>query len=295
MKSFSQKYPLCDAILKGVGQIMLQENALTGALFLIGIFYGNIFMGIAAILSTLSGTLVARKLGFPPKNINTGLYGFSPALVGVALTFIFQPTPVIWILVIVMGGVAAIVQHAFIVKNIPVFTFPFVLVTWLVVYVLHTYTSIPPSAEISSPAINTIIDDFSTSTNGFGEVIFQGSVIAGVLFLIAVFVNNPLSALYGLSGSIIGAAISARFEEPSNQVHMGLFSFNAVLAAIAFSGPRKVDGLYVLLAVVISTLVDIFLLSIHSDIFAKAGGVLTFPFVFSCWCTLMVKEEKTGN
>ena len=34
-------------ILKGLGQIMLQENSVTGLLFLIGIFYGSIAMGLA--------------------------------------------------------------------------------------------------------------------------------------------------------------------------------------------------------------------------------------------------------
>ena len=35
-------------IFRGVGQVMLQENALTGLLLLVGIFYGSISKGFAA-------------------------------------------------------------------------------------------------------------------------------------------------------------------------------------------------------------------------------------------------------
>lgn len=292
MKIFSQRFPFVDSILKGIGQIMLQENALTGVLFLAGIFYGDIYMGIAAILATLSGTLTACIFGFPKSERAKGMYGFSPALIGVAFTFLFQPCILIWVLIILMAALAAISQHYFIVKNIPVFTFPFVLITWIVVFILHTYFSIPPSMASADPAVVTnLVDDFTSSTNGFGEVIFQGSVFAGVIFFVAVFVSSPLSALYGLAGSILGAAISLRFEEPMNQIHMGLFSFNAVLAAITFAGPRRKDGVYVLIAVILSTLLDILLLSFHNETLTQAGGVLTFPFVMSSWVTLLLKTR----
>lgn len=39
-------------LLKGIGQIMLQENTITGLLFLAGIFYGSFAMGVGAVLAT---------------------------------------------------------------------------------------------------------------------------------------------------------------------------------------------------------------------------------------------------
>ena len=51
-------------ILKGLGQIMLQENSVTGLLFLIGIFYGSIIMGLAALLATICGTVTAYLLKY---------------------------------------------------------------------------------------------------------------------------------------------------------------------------------------------------------------------------------------
>jgi hypothetical protein len=80
MDEFFKKLPFLDNILKGIGQIMLQENRWTGLLFLIGIFMGSWQCGVAVLLSTAAGTFTAMKLKYDKSQINAGLYGFSAAL-----------------------------------------------------------------------------------------------------------------------------------------------------------------------------------------------------------------------
>lgn len=290
MTSISKKAYAPETLLKGIGQIMLQENALTGLLFLAGITYGDWYMGLATVLATATGTVTAQLLGFGREEQQQGLYGFSPALVGVALTFMFSPTLLVWAAVVIGAAAAAVIQHYFIVKGVPVFTFPFVLVTWVIVYLLHQYTNIPPSATMLEPLTDSDVIDMTSSTNGFGEVIFQGSAFAGLIFFVAVFVNNPLSALYGLAGSILGALISFYFQEPTVQIHMGLFSFNAVLCAITFSGQERKDGVYVALSVCLATAINIVIANSNWSLLSQAGGGLTFPFVFASWITLLIKK-----
>lgn len=74
--------------------------------------------------------------------------------------------------------------------------------------------------------------DLTFAIRGFGQVIFQGSVLSGVLFFVAVFISSPLAALYGLAGSILAAILSLHFSVPVVDLHIGLFSYNAVLCAI---------------------------------------------------------------
>lgn len=288
MNKFFEKIPFIDNILKGIGQIMLQENRWTGLLFLIGIFMGSWQGGVAILLSTAAGTFTAMKLNYNKSEINAGLYGFSAALVGVALSFVFQTTLLIWILIVLGGALASIIQHFFIQKKIPVFTFPFIIITWVCVFILHSYTQIPPSDMLSGAAQPIDYDDFSTSINGFGEVIFQGGVLSGLIFFIAVFINSPIAALYGLAGSVLGAYISHVNGEPIEEIHTGLFGFNAVLSAIVFSGFKKTDGLWVLLAVLITIVFDDFL--VDNNVLDKLGGVLTFPFVVGSWATLIIQK-----
>lgn len=291
MNEFFKKILFIDNVLKGIGQIMLQENRWTGLLFLIGIFMGSWQGGVAVLLSTAAGTFTAMKLRYDQSQIDAGLYGFSAALVGVALSFVFQATLLIWILIVLGGALAAIIQHFFIQKRIPVFTFPFIIITWVCVFALHSFTEIPPSAAISAATGPVDYDDFLTCTNAFGEVIFQGGVLSGVIFFIAVFISSPPAALYGFLGAILGSYVSHMHGEPIDKIHMGLFGFNAVLSAIVFSGFKKIDGVWVFMAVVLTVLIDDYL--VDNNTLGAVGGVLTFPFVAGTWITLFVKNILT--
>jgi len=288
MDEFFKKQPFIDNILKGIGQIMLQENRWTGLLFLIGIFIGSWEGGVAVLLSTAAGTLTAMKLKYDLSEINAGLYGFSAALVGVAISFVFQTTLLIWIIIILGGALAAVIQHFFIQKKIPVFTFPFIIITWGCVFVLHHFTQIPPSEMISATSEPADYDDFLACTNAFGEVIFQGGILSGIIFFVAVFISSPAAALYGFAGAVLGAYLSHMNGEPIEKIHMGLFGFNAVLSAIVFSGFKKKDGLWVLIAVAITVAIDDLLVD-HNTL-NEVGGVLTFPFVLGTCITLLIQK-----
>ncbi len=52
-------------VLKGLGQIMLQENAITGLLFLAGIFYSSATMGLAALDHIEGAIFLEDILSFP--------------------------------------------------------------------------------------------------------------------------------------------------------------------------------------------------------------------------------------
>jgi len=117
-KGLAQKTTdLINIALKSLGQIMLQENALTGLLFLFGIFYGSIAMGIAALLAVFCGNLTAKFLRYPKEEIRQGLYGFSAALVGVAMILFYKPVFGIWIFITIGSILATIIQHFFFVKE----------------------------------------------------------------------------------------------------------------------------------------------------------------------------------
>ncbi|NCA77090.1 MAG: hypothetical protein EOM90_12225 [Alphaproteobacteria bacterium] len=70
-------------ILRGVGQVMFQNNALTGILFLAGIFYNSWLMGLGAIAGNIASTITAKVLKYSDEDIKNGLYGFNGTLVGI--------------------------------------------------------------------------------------------------------------------------------------------------------------------------------------------------------------------
>lgn len=267
---------------------MLQENRWTGLLFIIGLFIGSWQYAAAAILAAAAGTAAAKLLKYNQQEIDAGLYGFSPALVGVVLVFLFDDILIIWFLVIAGGILAATIQHFFITKKIPAYTFPFILVAWAFIFLIRQYTEIPPSELLQIKFEPTQLDVFLAPTNGFGEVIFQASVLSGVIFFIAVFINSPVAALYGLAASLLGAVLSVVNGQPLEQINLGLFGFNAVLTAIVFAGTKKIDGLWVLSGVIITIVIHNLLIDHH--ILDVVGGVLTFPFVAGTWITLLIQK-----
>lgn len=288
MNRFFSKLPFIDQTLKGIGQIMLQENRWTGLLFIIGLFIGSWQYAAAAILAAAAGTAAAKLLKYNQQEIDAGLYGFSPALVGVVLVFLFDDILIIWFLVIAGGILAATIQHFFITKKIPAYTFPFILVAWAFIFLIRQYTEIPPSELLQIKFEPKQLDVFLAPTNGFGEVIFQASVLSGVIFFIAVFINSPVAALYGLAASLLGAVLSVVNGQPLEQINLGLFGFNAVLTAIVFAGTKKIDGLWVLSGVIITIVIHNLLIDHH--ILDVVGGVLTFPFVAGAWITLLIQK-----
>ncbi len=275
-------------LLRGLGQIMLQRSALTGLFFLAGITFGSCTMGAAALLGVACGTLTAKWLGFDPAAVRSGLYGFSAALVGVALVLFVPPEPVVWAAVVVGSAAASVLQHFFLTRKWPLFTLPFVLVTWSLLLVFRHVWPIGPS-DIAAAA-QPLPLDLLYPLRGYGQVIFQGSVVSGSLFLAGVLASSVHAALFALLAAVLAGCVAwaaapflvAIATAPAGPVGpngvivgdiaMGLYSFNAVLCGIAMAGPRASDVLWAMGTVLLSLLVTALFM-------AYGWPQLTFPFV----------------
>lgn len=279
---FAKSVSIITITLKGFGQIMLQENRITGLLFLIGIFYGSPVMGLSALLAVICGTSTAYLLKYDKTQINKGLYGFSAALVGVAVMLFLKPVFWSWVIVIVGSVLAAMLQHFFIKRNFPAFTFPFVVVTCIILLICRNFHT--EILAVPMPTIAHISDSFSDGFRGFGQVIFQNKLVSGILFFLAVFISSPIAALYGLAGAIVSDIIAFGFAAPIDDINLGLYGFNAVLCAIVFAGNKIRDGIWVLLSVVLSVCISILMMKFHLT-------QLTFPFVLATWITLFIKNK----
>lgn len=277
---------IVETVLRGIGQIMLQDSAWTGLLFLIAIAHDSILMGVAALVSTIIGTATAKILKFDINNIKAGLYGFNATLIGVGLIFIFESSLLIWICIIVGSIVSTLLMEFSIRKKIPFFTFPFIVVTVIAILAID-YLSLAGHNKIEAVEEMLELQDFVVPAHAYGEVIFKGTIVAGTLFFLGVFVKNPTAALYGFIAALIAGAIAHFTEDSADLINDGMFSFNAVLCGIACSGLKPRDGLYVLLSVVIATYFDIFMMH-HGWI------TLTFPFVLSMWVIVPLKK-LVGN
>ena len=286
-KFFNQKN-FINILFKSISQIMLQENRWTGFLFLISLFIGSWKYCLAALSAGFIGNITATILKYDFRDISKGLYGFSPALFGVALIFFFKPTIIIWGLVVVGSILTCMLQHFFIKRNFPAYTFPFIVVTWLFVFMLRSFPEIIESNLIYKTSSVSEFDMIAMGFRSFGQVVFQEGLIPGILCFIAVFINSKSAALYTLAAVIVTGYIAYLIGQPLNIVYSGYYGFNVVLSAIVFSGPRKIDFLWVAIATILTFLITLFFT--QTLILNSFGGILTFPFVIGTWFTYVIKR-----
>lgn len=271
-----------NALFKGFGQIMLQGNAITGILFIAAIFYDSALMGVAGLVSNLVGIGTAKLMKFEDEDIENGLYGFNASLIGVALIFYFESNIWVWLGIIIASIIATIAMGYAVKYKLPAYTFPFVGMTWITLFVL----SIPELAIHSVPEHFVDIeelDDFLIEGHAFGQVIFQGSFIAGVIFFLGVFISRPINALYAFVAVMISVFISHYVDISDDLVKEGVLSFNAVLCGIAMGGDKVRDGIYVLISVTIATYIDALMIE-------YGWTALTFPFVFAMWVMYPIRR-----
>src|SRR5262249_20197761 len=120
---------------RGIGQVFFQENALTGALFALGIALSSWQMALGAVAGAVIGTATAWTLKFDKSELHAGIYGFNATLVGIATLFFFQPGVTSAILLLAGCIVATVVTWlARRYVPFPTYTGPFIVTTWAVFF-----------------------------------------------------------------------------------------------------------------------------------------------------------------
>ncbi len=279
---FEEKYKFFFVILRGISQIMLQNNPLTGILFIIGVLLFSINMALGLILGSTFGFLSAKLLKYDETDINSGIYGFSASLVGAGLIFFFETNIYLWIFIIIGSFLATFLQHFFIVKKIPVFTLPFVLITWLFLYIINNFLHFTPSIYLNYSIDN--INQFAYALLGFGQVIFINNIISSLIFFIAIYISSPISALYSLLAAVFSGILATLFLIiPEQAIASGLFSYNAILCAIVFADIKLSAGFWVIISTILATIISVIMYKFQLI-------ALTFPFVLATMITIFIKN-----
>lgn len=271
-------------ILKGVGQVFFLENPVAGLLLLLGIGINSLPMLLAALLGALSSTGMAQVMRYDREEIDRGLYGFNGTLVGIAVSLFCGVSLYSLILLVVGALLSTLLAHLLNKRcRIPAFTFPFVLVVWgiLLLSGAGVLPALPAVGE-EAPLLVEKFDLWSCLSYEVGQVMFQeGSLITGILFLLAIVVTSRELALYAVVGLLLSLPVALFDLFPVAEINDGLYGYNAVLVAMAV-GSKSVRGMVKIAAGV--------LLSIVIQYAGLRAGVttLTAPFVFATWIVLAV-------
>ncbi len=277
------------AVLRGVGQVFFQENALSGTCFLIGIALGSPLMALGALGGSAIGYLIARLLNFDRAEADGGIFGFNSALVGIASFFFFQPGPAS--IGLMLAGCVAAAILTFLMRRFvpfPTYTAPFILITW-VIYFLAPSLGAVATASGGPPTLGAL----EAIASGVGQVMFQAGIAVGALFLLGIALGDWRHAVLVIGGSVVGmllggyhATAASRTLDPerlieralTENISLGLYGYNATLAAVALFLWRRS---------LVKPLLGAILAVLLTEVFPLIGlPALTAPFVLATWLVL---------
>lgn len=292
-------------LLRGTGQVMFQNNAWTGLLFLCGIFVGAYLQGNAAVcwgalLGLVVSTLTGYILKLPVEDGRQGLWGFNGVLVGCAFPTFLGGTVWMWLALALCAALTTWVRTGF--NNVMApwkvnsFTFPFVFCTWIFLLAARAMHGMP-DVHLGSPSFPGA---FSSAENlgfahllvywlkGLSQVFLINSWITGLLFLIGLLVSSPWAALWAALGSAIGIVVAVLFGASGADIAHGLYGFSPVLTAIALATVFYKPGLRSALWALLGIIVTAFIQGAVNVYLAPVGiPSLTAPFCMATWLFLL--------
>jgi urea transporter len=299
-----------NVLLRGAGQVMFQDNPITGLLFLLGVSWaafaaGTPAVAAGAVVGLVVSTVTARWLQVDLDSLKSGLYGYNGILVGAALpTFLTNDYP-LWFLVCV-GGICSTVTFmatANILKTWegPALTFPFVLVTWALLLAAYQLSSIP-IGSMAPPGLPEHVTAESTAhirsvtfwwealCTGVSQVFLCGNPITGVIFVVGLAVSSRWAAGLAVYGSFLAVVTALFLGADPTTVQNGLYGFSPVLTAIALGCTFYKPTSRVLIFTTVAT-VSTVLAQAALDVAVMPFGIvsLTAPFVFTTWVFLLAK------
>ncbi len=294
-------YDFISIALKGISQVILIENAISGLIILVALVIMDYKLGLMALVSAIIGTLIAYVGGADKNVVGQGLFGYNSVLVGLSL-YLFLSGNIKWGVALVGAAFASIFTAAMIhtlrKMDIPVLTFPFVITTWF--FLLASYKLqelqlitglLPQGLADLSIQIGDSPDLINGLLYGIGQVYFQSNLWSGILILVAVFWGSWELGVYAILGTIIGFGTAYVLGGEYTLLNLGLYGYNAVLTMITIRLFKGKTQLSTIVTGIVAAMVTVpITASINTFLIPYGIPVLTMPFVVVSWIFLGARK-----
>ena len=260
------------ALLNGFSQIFLQRNPLCGLLCLVAILFTAPTLLGGALLGGIAGLLTAQRRNYAKVDRQAGLFSYNGVLLGLLLSLYFPWSAMLPLMIIACGGLSAMLTQQWLKRSrishyLPAYTAPFVGLAWL----LLCFAT--PSTQAQLIEINAL-SMLAAPLRGLGQVMFLGQPLAGALIAAGLLIADRRAFCWAMLASVAGMGWSLLHHDFYSAL-LGLGSYNAVLAALAFSSQRQQPWL---------PLIGIAFALLLTPLFAAIGlPTLTAPFILGCW------------
>ncbi|WP_438350536.1 urea transporter [Paenibacillus sp. FA6] len=296
--------PLIPSSLKGISQVILIENAVTGLFVLVAITLSSYLLGIVTLASALIGTWIARVCGANETTVKQGLFSFNSVLTGIALTLNLNGSNR-WILALAGAAVTVLVTAAlmYVMRNsgLPVLTFPYIILTWFILLAPYKLENmklnpdlVPQNLSAWKLSETDVVDWKYGLIRGIGQVYFLDNVWCGILILFAIFWASRRLGLYAILGNFIAWLTAYGLGAEVELLNMGLYGYNAVLTIFAVEYYCGINHRSTLLMGIFGAMISVPITASVGTFLSPYGlPSLTMPFLLSTWLILSARKILT--
>lgn len=243
--------PYILALLNTYSGVLLVRSPVLGAAMLVVTFlHPSVAAGGLAGLA--AACLFARFLRLDPAASQAGSHIYNALLTGLMVGYLFQITPLSLFLAALAGLMAAILalsMNGVLTRylNLPTLSLPFAMVSMLVwlgagrfsnliaVYDHGHFDPLPFAAALPSWLAGFL--------RALGAVVFQPSVTAGIILLLALLAVSRIMALLAAGGYAVGMLVMGALSGSFEQAFRNIYGFNFILIAMALGGVFLVPSL----------------------------------------------------
>jgi urea transporter/murein DD-endopeptidase MepM/ murein hydrolase activator NlpD len=246
------------AVLNSYAVLFFSQNKILGALlFVVSIF--NFNAGLSGLICVISSLILVSILGFNRENIKSGLYSFNSLLLGIGFGTFFNLNITFWFWLAtacLLCIVLSVNLTSFLGKySLPTLSIPFVITFWVVLIAASGYPGMGLMQKSSSllfelntnaPSHFTRLCHFfdnlgmpvylSLFFRSVSAVLFQNSILAGILISIGVFIHSRIGFSLLLIGFIVACMVnklSGTYPEGISNYYLGA---NFMMASCAIGG-----------------------------------------------------------
>ncbi|WP_431227300.1 urea transporter [Burkholderia contaminans] len=270
-------------LLRGIGQIVLQANALTGALLLAALALTDLRLASAALVGSAAASMAAVLTGAERRDVEQGLHGFNGALAAL-IAVLFAPHQLAAIVLVPLASIgAALVQRA---MRVPLarwrqcpYSSPCLAVTAL----WFPFVALQQAGGATAGPALTFSSAADALLSGVAQTTFAQGAWAGALIVVGLAAASRRAAAFALGGALVSTVLLVALGASGASFADGLLGFNGALAALALMprGPRAA-----LAAAALAALIQ--WLATHAGIPA-----FTAPFALASWVTVIVARRFT--
>lgn len=275
----SGKLPFFRIVLRGISQLCLQTNELTGLIFLVAVLIASPIASAYLLVAAILGPLGRRLIGERQEVLSTGLPALNPCLIALSLPVFFHTgwTNIsMWVVLLVCIASAILLVWLFLrILPFPIIALPFLIIFWIL-WAIEPHVDFLQPSNIHLAAYHTFHPVIAVLFS-LGQAIFSPTIWSGLLFLIGLLLSNWRHGLVAFLGAVIGTMVAYYYSHATPEsANLGLYGFNGVLAAVSvfvFCGGRlRLSILGALLATIFIPLIADF-----------GVQTLSAPFVFTTW------------